>query len=140
MSDVNTYRAWINVKTKVIQRFSAQLSHYDYVKEHPVKFGLDSIFSIVIKNGEIIDNADNTIDDKSFLEDEGWVAASIKKIDGKIEVSISALTVKNILTATRILYQKRHKYGSWDLLKINTMLGNFVFKGQEKITEYILGR
>lgn len=140
MNDVNTYKAWVNVKTKEFIQFNSPSHHYAYVKDHPTKFGLDTLTGLIIKNGVLVEE-ENKVEDKDFLEDNGWVAVSIKKIDGKIEAHVSALTVKNVLNATRLLYKKRNKYGSWDLLKINTKTsGDFVFKSQEKIIEYILDR
>lgn len=138
MKDVNTYKAWVNVNTKVFQNVPSAKMHFDYAKEHPEKFGL-VVFGFIIKDGELVE-VDKNIDEKKLLDDAGWVAVSTKKIDGKLEAHVSALTIKNVLTATRLLYKKRHKYGDWDFLKINSDAGNFVFKGKAKIEEYILGK
>ena len=139
MHDVNIYKAWVNVKTKEFQQFSSDIHHYTYTKEHPTKFKLDTFTGFIIENNELVE-IENKIDEKEFLENNGWVAVSITKTNGKIEAHVSALTVKNVLDATRLLYKKRHKYGTWDFLQINTTFGDFVFKGQEKIIEYILGK
>jgi len=138
MNDFNTYKAWVNVNTKMFENVSSAKMHYDYAKEHPEKFGLVNL-GLIIKDGELIEVTEK-IDEKKILDDAGWVAISTKKIDGKLEAHVSALTIKNVLTATRLLYKKRQKYGAWDFLKVNSDAGNFVFKGKAKIEEYILGK
>ena len=137
MNSTNMYKAWVNVKTKIFELVPITKTHYDFVAEHPKTFNLDNLTNLVVIDGELVEVGD--IDEKRFLEDSGWVAVSIKKTDTTIEANVSAITVKNVLTAARLLYKRRHKYGSWDVLKINTEIGSFVFKGSEKIIEYIVG-